>query len=69
MDLNGWWDMIKEGNPDFIYYDRISIYLLEIIKQQQQQIAKQAEQIDALQKQVKRLENIINTRTVQASDK
>ena len=59
----------KEGNPDFIYYDRIPIYLLEIIKQQQQQIAKQAEQIDALQKQVERLEIIINTRTDQASDK
>ncbi|NPA34309.1 MAG: tail fiber domain-containing protein [Chlorobi bacterium] len=58
------------GKPDFIYYDRLPIYLIEIIKQQQKQLATQSQQIKALQERLSYLEQLldnINNQTTESS--
>ncbi len=59
----------QQGNPDFIYYDRLSIYLLEIIKQQQTQLESQNKQIKDLQEKIKLLEQMqmSNNREIESS--
>ncbi len=57
-----------EGNPDFIYYDRLPIYLLEVIKQQQTRLELQDKQIKTLQERITLLEQLLNNRTLESSE-
>ena len=42
----------KENKPDAVKYERISLYLLEIVKEQQKLLEQQHERISVLEKQI-----------------
>lgn len=44
----------KEGNPDAVKYDKISLYLLGLMKEQQGQISRMRVEIDELKKKLER---------------
>ena len=47
----------KQGNPDGVHYKKISIYNLEIIKEQQKLLEEQKKMIIQLQREVEKLKN------------
>jgi hypothetical protein len=47
----------KEGKPDAVKYDKMTVYLLEVVKVQQKKMNAQQEQIEVLKAKLEKLES------------